>query len=242
MRYLKLFLCAALCLLFIGCTSEVTHSNEPPASYQKAMEDGEICIVVDAGHGLGDVGAMNEENLGDITEADINFAVASLLAENLTEKGYTVIMSHNGIVKPETEYDDGEDTYGPSERADFSNSTAADIFISIHCDSFPSNADVYGTRLYYASGTPYATKLDKQLAEALGDAVNESFPDDKDVILKAMDSSTAYTVLYKTEVPSVLVECGFITNASDAEKLTDVEWQAKFAAALSDGVDEYFEG
>lgn len=239
MKYLKYIICAALCLLLVGCDGE-TKSDEPPLSYQNAMADGEICIVVDAGHGLGDVGALNEENLGDITEADINFAVASLLADALKEKGYTVIMSHDGVTKPETEYDDGEDTYGPSERADFSNSTEADLFISVHCDSFPSNADVYGTRLYYASGTPNATKFDKLLAEALGKTIDKSFPGDKDVILKPMDESTAYTVLYKTEVPSVLVECGFITNETDAKKLVDGEWQAKFAAAISDGIDEYF--
>ena len=240
MKYLKFILCALLCLLFIGCEAEID-DDLPPLSLRQAMEDGEICIVVDAGHGLGDVGALNEENLGDVTEADINFAIASLLCGKLEAKGYTVIMSHDGVTKPETEYDDGEDTYGPSERADFSNSTAADLFISIHCDSFTSNADVYGTRLYYASGTPNATKLDKELAEALADEIDDSFPSDKEVILKAMDESTAYTVLYKTTVPSVLVECGFITNKGDAEKLLDSVWQEKFATALADGVDEYFE-
>ena len=184
---------------------------------------------------------MNEENLGNVTEADINFAVASLFAKNLTKKGYTVIMSHDGETKPYTKYDDGENTYGPSERADFSNSTKADIFVSIHCDSFPSNTDVYGTRLYYADGTPNSTALDKQLASAVGKALDTDFPDAKDVILKPMDSSTAYTVLYKTVIPSLLVECGFITNKGDAEKLLDSEWQAKFASSLADGIDKYFE-
>ncbi len=238
MRYLKLFLCAALCLLFIGCEANVQENS--PTAYENAMADGEIVIVVDAGHGLSDVGAINKENLGDVTEADINFAIASLLYEKLSEN-YTVIMSHDSKEKPYTEYDDGEDTYGPSERADFSNSTAADLFISVHCDSFPTNADVYGTRLYYAENTPNATVFDRKIADAMGDAINAQFPDGKEVILKPMGADTAYTVLYKTVVPSVLVECGFITNRGDAERLTNAEWQNEFATALANGVDKYFE-
>lgn len=239
MKYIKLFLCAAICcLLFIGCEPNIT--VDEPCAYDNAMADGEILIVVDAGHGLGDVGALNEENLGDITEADINFDITTLLCEKLSEK-YTVVMSHDGVTKPDTEYDDGEDTYGPSERADFSNSTAADLFISIHCDSFPSNADVYGTRLYYADGTPNATEFDYKISKAIGDAINEQFQGGKEVILKPMNSNSAYTVLYKTTVPSVLVECGFITNRGDAEKLTDTEWQNEFATAIASGVDKYFE-
>lgn len=235
----KLFLLFLVCTLLIGCSTVII--EEKPTAYESAMEDGQILIVVDAGHGLGDVGAINEENLGDITEADINFAVASVLSEYLSERGYTVVMSHDGITKPETEYDDGEDTYGPSERADFSNAQAADLFISVHCDSFPDNADVYGTRLYYGVDTPNSSKLDESFAEALKRGIEEKFPNDKKVILKPMSGNSAYTVLYKTKVPSVLVECGFITNAGDAKKLLDAAWQNDFALSLANGIDSYFE-
>lgn len=228
-------LCVAICVAFAGCDRE-----KQPTNYENAMLDGAVTILVDAGHGLSDVGAINEENLGTVTEAAINFSVASELAGELAGRGYTVIMSHDGITKPDTEYDDGEETYGPSERSDFSNSTAADIFISIHCDSFPSNADVYGTRIYYPVNTPNSTKLDKQLASAAANAVDTAFPDAKKVILRDMHGEECYTVLYKTVVPSILVECGFITNKGDAEKLLDTEWHKAFALSLANGIDEYF--
>lgn len=235
----KLIALIFVCIMLVGCSTVII--EEKPSIYESAMEDGQILIVVDAGHGLSDVGALNEENLGDVTEADITFAIASLLCNNLSERGYTVAMTHDGVTKPETDYDDGEDTYGPSERADFSNSQAADLFISIHCDSFPSNADVYGTRLYYGVNTPNSSKLDESFAEALKYEIEEKFPNDKEVILKPMNGSDAYTVLYKTKVPSVLVECGFITNKGDAEKLTNADWQKDFATSLTDGIDMYFE-
>ncbi len=236
----RLFALILICTMLVGCSSVII-DEKVPSIYESAMEDGQILIVVDAGHGLSDVGAINEENLGDITEADINFAVASALSEYLIERGYTVVMSHDGKVKPETEYDDGEDTYGPSERADFSNAQAADLFISIHCDSFPDNKDVYGTRLYYGVDTPNSSKLDKSFAEALKYTIEEEFPSDKKVILKPMNGNSAYTVLYKTKVPSVLVECGFITNEDDAKKLADEAWQKDFAASIADGINMYFE-
>lgn len=235
----KLIALIWICIMLVGCSTVII--EEKPSAYESAMEDGQILIVVDAGHGLSDVGALNEENLGVVTEAQITFSIASQLRDRLAERGYTVVMSHDGITKPETDYDDGEDTYGPGERADFSNSQAADLFISIHCDSFPSNADVYGTRLYYGVNTPNSSKLDESFAEALKYGIEETFPNDKEVILKPMNGSEAYTVLYKTEVPSVLVECGFITNRGDAEKLLDESWQKNFAASLADGIDLYFE-
>ncbi len=235
MKKIIFALCALLCLTFAGCGEE-----KQPTNYENAIADGAITILVDAGHGLSDVGAINEENLGTVTEADITFSVASELTKELLSRGYTVIMSHDGITKPDTEYDDGEKTYGPSERSDFSNSTAADIFISIHCDSFPSNADVYGTRIYYPVSTPNSTKLDKQLASAVGSAVDTAFPDAKKVILRDMHGEECYTVLYKTVVPSILVECGFITNKSDAKKMLDTEWHKAFALSLANGIDEYF--
>ncbi len=234
-KYLIYILCVLLCTAFFACKEE-----KQPTNYESAMLDGAVTVLIDAGHGLMDVGAINEENLGSVTEADINFSVASKLADTLTSRGYAVIMSHDGEFQPEVEYDDGKETYGPSERAEFSNTTEADIFISIHCDSFPTNTDVYGTRIYYPVNTPNSTKLDKQLASSVGDAVNKAFPYAKEVILRDMHGEECYTVLYKTVVPSILVECGFITNKSDAEKLLDAEWQTDFATSLADGIDEYF--
>ena len=235
MKRLVLILCVFLCVSLIGCGEE-----KAPTNYENAMLDGEVTVLIDPGHGLMDVGALNEENLGKITEADINFAVALKLENELINRGYSVIMSHDGEFQPEVEYDDGKDTFGPSERAEFSNSTAADIFISIHCDSFPENADVYGTRLYYPVDTPNSTVLDKELAKAVGTAINKAFPSSKEVILRDMHGEDCYTVLYKTAVPSILVECGFLTNKGDAEKLIDAEWQKNFAISLANGIDEYF--
>ena len=74
----------------------------------------------------------------------------------------------------------------------------------------------------------------------MGEAIDTAFPNDKKVVLRDMHGEECYTVLYKTVVPSVLVECGFITNKGDAQKLLDTEWHKAFATSLANGIDEYF--
>lgn len=221
----------------------------PPAYSEKelknrvkeAKKDGKLTIVVDPGHGIADPGAMHDINLGDVTESDLTMAIAKKLGDELTARGYTVILTHDGVTKPDTQWDDGKAVFGPSERSSFSNDQEAHLFVSIHCDAFPDNENVCGTRIYYPVDTPYSTRQDKQFAKDVADAIEDVFPDDKDVSLMDMHGQDCYTVLYKTRVPSILVECGFITNKGDADKLKDAAWQDKFAAALADGVDEYFE-
>ena len=113
-----------LSLLLPSC-GEARKEAEMSAIREAALADGAITVVLDAGHGLGDVGALNEENLGEVTEAEINFAFTMLVKDGLESRGYTVILTHDGETKPDTAYDDGKPTYGPGERADFSNAQPA---------------------------------------------------------------------------------------------------------------------
>ena len=107
-------------------------------------------------------------------------------------------------------------------------------------DQIPQSEDVSGTRIYYPVDTPNSTKYDKEIASACKKALEKAFPDAKKVSLMDMHGEDCYTVIYKTVVPSILVECGFITNKGDAAKLLDETWQQSFADALANGVDAFF--
>lgn len=235
-RFLILML---LTLLLPSCGAE-RRRVEVSAIREAALADGAITVVLDAGHGLGDVGALNEENLGEVTEADINFAFTMLVKDGLESRGYTVILTHDGETKPDTAYNDGKPTYGPGERADFSNAQPADVFLSFHSDSFPSNTDVFGTRVYYPVDTPHSTAADKLLAEALKAAIDKAFPVGKAVGVRDMHGEDCYTVLYRTTVPSVLIEIGFISNAGDAARLIDEDFRRTFSDAVCNAIDAYF--
>lgn len=229
-------------------TTEVT-MYLPPAYSEKELKNqakdakanGTLTVIIDPGHGIADPGAMHSANLGDTTEAMLDMAIARKLETELVNRGYTVVFTHDGVTKPATEWDDGKALFGPSERCSFANEQDAQLFISLHCDAYPQNDTVNGVRIYYPVNTPYSTSLDKKYAKAVSAAVDKAFPDAKDPTLMAMYGEECYTVLYKTRVPSLLVECGFITNLTDAQNLLSEDWQTAFAVALANGIDAYFE-
>ena len=84
------------------------------------------------------------------------------------------------------------------------------------------------------------TYADKLLAEAVKTAIDAAFPDGKAVGLRDMHGEDCYTVLYRTTVPSVLIEIGFISNAGDAARLTDATFRTTFADAVCNAIDAYF--
>ena len=97
--------------------------------------------------------------------------------------------------------------------------------------------EVAGGIFYY---NDCITVVKKNGENYIAKKINASFKDDKKVVVRKMIGQDSYTVLYKTKVPAVLVECGFITNEDDAKKLTDSMWQKKFAKSLANGIDKYF--
>ena len=214
--------------------------NELKKRMAKAKQEKSLCIVIDPGHGLVDPGAVHEKNLGKTTEAELTMIIAQRLATALEARGYKTVLTHDGKTKPYTEYDDGKLMYGPSERCGFSNAQDAHLFISLHCDAYPQSASVSGTRIYYPVDTPNSTKYDKEFANVCKKALETAFPDAKKVSLMDMHGTDCYTVIYKTVVPSILVECGFITNKDDAAKQLDPAWQQTFAEAMATGVDAFF--
>ena len=88
--------------------------------------------------------------------------------------------------------------------------------------------------------TPHSTAADKLLAEALKAAIDKAFPDGKAVGVRDMHGEDCYTVLYRTTVPSVLIEIGFISNAGDAARLIDEDFRRTFSDAVCNAIDAYF--
>ena len=202
-------------------------------------EDGVPCVCVDAGHGFADPGALSDL-LGEQTEREINLAVALLLARELRARGFTVVLTHSGEQFPVTSADDGDRVFSPQERVAYAKTQPIDLFVSLHCDSFPDNPAVSGVRDYYAGGTAWE-QPSELAARTIADAVDFAFPTAKETLVKRMEADSAYYVLREAEYPAVLVEMGFISNGEDAEKMLTEAWQADFARALADAVASLFD-
>lgn len=217
-------------LLLTSCVSI------PDAGQVGGSEQGQekLTICLDAGHGVGDVGAISPFKDGggnEIYEKDINYELVLIIKEDLEAMGYEVILPRGGDDEdPVAGYDD-EGKSGIVQRVKFANKNKYDLYISIHCNSF-SDESVSGTRLYYNKGNN--NKKNKKLAASLSSAIKAKFS----VEPKTYDNADLYAVT-ATNMPACLIEIGFITNKGDLDKMLDPSWRDDFADALSVGISKY---
>ena len=180
-----------------------------------------LTIVIDAGHGGHDPGAIGIE---DIHEKNVVLDVAARLRDMLAAKGAKVIMTRI------------DDTFVDlSERADIANRSSADIFISIHANAF-SRSEACGIEtLYRAEGTR------GEKSKALASGVNLAL-----VALTGATNRGAVAdvrdlrVLKNTEMPAVLVEVGFTTNPEEGAKLGTEAYRAMLAKGIAEGVTQFW--
>lgn len=173
-------------------------------------------IMLDAGHGGRDPGAVYNGR----QEKDDSLRLTLAVGE---------ILQNNGI---DVEYTRTTDVYEtPFQKAEEANEAGVDFFVSIHRNSFPTDNQVSGVEslVYDLSGIKYemAQDIDEQL-EAIG-FVNLGVKARPDLI-----------VLRKTEMPAVLVEVGFINSETD-NQLFDNNFDA-IALAIADGILDTLEG
>lgn len=175
-------------------------------------------VAIDPGHGGADTGAIGVTGL---KEKDFNLAVALLLAEFLEDVGAEVVMTR-------------DDDYSVSnkERVGVANDAEVDVFVSIHANAY-SNPDSNGIETYYCSnsGNSDAGKfLAQQLQRELISTI-----DFRDRGVK----TNSYYVLKNTDMPSALVEVGFLSNPEEEKWLKTDNARAETAEALFLGLESY---
>lgn len=174
-------------------------------------------IVIDPGHsGPVEPGAC----AGNVRECDVVLAIAKLLAEQLDERGYEVLLTRT----------DNIETDGLLFRAELANANQADLFISIHVNSVVNPA-ANGTEVYHYPKSEEGQKLSRFIQLRL---VEE---------LKTVDRGVKeanFQVLRETECPAVLVEVAFISNEADRQLLTAYACQLGAAMAIAAGIESYF--
>ena len=180
-------------------------------------------VLIDAGHGGFDPGKVSGSDL----EKDINLAISQKLQSYLELGDSTVFM---------TRVDDS--VLSHTKRGDMysrkllANTSRADIFISIHQNSYQTSG-VKGAQVFYFNSSDNS----KKLAQRIQDKINE-FADPGNI--RQPKENSSYYVLKQTTMPAVIVECGFLTNPSEKLKLVDPDYQERLAWAIYMGVVEYF--
>jgi len=173
-------------------------------------------VVIDAGHGGKDPGATSV--LG-FYEKGINLAVARKVAWLLGQKGLRVKMTRT------SDY-----FVGLEDRAAIANNLRADLFVSIHSDSFPKSTR-RGFTVYIARS---ASSSSRRAASAIVRSMSGTG-------LNSFGTQTAsYHVLTGTRGPAVLVEMGYLSNRREAALLRSSSFQNRLAEAVADGISDYF--
>lgn len=113
-----------------------------------------------------------------------------------------------------------------SKRAEIANNENVDIFISVHINS-SSNATANGFEIYHCQGSTNGKKLAECISRKITNIKNRGV------------KSSRFQVLVKTNMPAVLVECGFISNNNDLKLMMNDEWVELFANSLAQGLEEY---
>ena len=177
--------------------------------------------MIDAGHGGSDPGAQGKDANGNVVanEKDINLSIAKKLVAVLKQRGVNAVFTRDSDVY-----------WSLDERTSFANNLKADLFVSVHCNAL-TDTSVGGSLVmhhtsneYSSTGTLLATNILKYLSDAW-QTKNRG----------RMDGSKMY-VIRKAEMPSVIVENAFITNAQDRAKLIDETYQQRAAEAIANGI------
>ena len=189
-------------------------------------------IIIDAGHGLPDGGTVG---VGGVIEQEINLKIAKKVEEVLKGKGYITVMTRTGedsIAKDEGMTIRQMKVQDMKKRKELIKESDADLFISIHMNSYP-DPKVSGLRVFYSAKhskiKDLSEDIQKRISEITGAKTYAVKTADRDLFL-----------MKDPPIPAILVECGFLSNPDEEKKLADAEYQAKIAWAIADSVEKYY--
>lgn len=225
-RWLQLGICF---LFFIGA---FWFSGEALLLVQNSGE--QRTVAIDPGHGGFDGGfTPGEINGKALVEKDINLSISFILKEKLEAAGYKVLMTRETDKGLYGEGDSNKKRADMQKRVALINGSGADIALSIHQNSF-TEASSHGAQTFYYPASVEAQKL----AESIQAEIKNAVQDDNHRVAKSNDT---YYMLKKSACPLVIVECGFLSNYTEAQLLATEEYQEKIAEGIFQGVCAYFQ-
>lgn len=187
-------------------------------------------IVIDAGHGGEDSGAVADNGT---LEKDINLDIAIKLNEMLLSSGFHTLMTRE---KDVAIYDKDQDenlrqkkVSDMQNRLELINSTPNNILVSIHQNKFPEKK-YSGTQVFFSKNN----KLSEILASNIQSSVKNLIQPQNNREIKPANKDIF--ILYNSKVPAIIVECGFISNDEELNKLNNEDYKSKIAFAIYCGI------
>lgn len=218
--FIVLFTATGVALYFIF---DDLHSEPFDYSNVEVVSGGvQRVIVIDPGHGGMDGGAVADDGT---LEKDLNLIIAKDVAQILKYNGFRVILTR------ETDTMLGSGETGKVKRADLNERLRIaeggdNILVSIHMNKYPDSRP-HGLQVYYSKNNAHSHTLAEHIRQT---AVSVMQPDNKREVKAA---GSEIFILNKATVPAVLIECGFLSNTEELEKLKNEEYQRELASVIA---------
>lgn len=211
-------------------------TDNPAAGEQAPAETAPAprTVILDAGHGGEDPGAVSDYS--GLREKDINLNIVMLIKNLLEKDGYRVILTR------ETDrlvYSDEAKTILQKRKEDLTrrkkimDESGADIVLSIHLNKFPQTK-YHGAQTFFPPNSPDSQKLANEIQNFI--RLNADNANDRAALVK----KDQIMILKNLKTPTVVVECGFLSNSDEEKLLGNEEYQNKLSAAIKAGVDNYY--
>ena len=226
--YLLLFgvIFIVVCLVMISSFSDIAVLTS-----RDLEADNAPYVIIDAGHGGEDGGA----EVDGVLEKDINLAIAGMTADILRLHGYRVKEVRTEDVAV---YSNDAQSLREKKKSDLNNRVklfnedADSIIVSIHQNKF-SGSKSHGTQIFYSKNHSDSEKLARSIQTSAvmllqNDNTRELKPAGKDIY-----------ILDQTKNPAVIVECGFLSNPEELQKLSDPAYRQEMAYAVAMGIIDF---
>lgn len=169
------------------------------------------------------------------TEAETNLKIALKVQSLLEQSGATVILTRsdeNAIYDIDSKTLRQKKISDIHNRVKIGNESSADIFVSIHLNKIPQQ-QYSGWQTFYQEGNEQSINLAKSIQTNLNDSIQK---ENKRVPMKL---NTVY-IMKHVEIPTAIVECGFLSNPEEEQLLLDDEYQDRLAWGIFNGIMDYF--
>lgn len=228
----RLILFSMLIFIFTGITVGFDYVSDKNDVNDVFDFSEDITVIIDPGHGGIDGGTSAKDGT---VEKDINLSIALKLNDILKSKGFDTVMTRED---DRSIHDENADTIRKQKVSDIKNrlsvieNTPNCLFVSIHQNYF-EDPKYFGTQVFYSKNNPESAVLADSVRRSV---IKNLQPDNKREIKQ---SGKEIYLLYHSSAPSIMVECGFLSNSEETEKLKNEEYQKQMALTVAEGISDF---
>ncbi len=224
MMIIAMFSLSAILCTSMNITKKSVLTSSTPVSSK--------VVVLDAGHGKPDEGAQSKNG---VTEEKTNLSIVLKLQKLLEESGCTVILTRsdeNGIYDLDKSTLREKKVSDVKNRVKLGNDSSADIFVSVHLNKGDSE-NYNGWQTFYKESDEKGLRLAKCIQNGLGETINVENK-------RTENKIEGIYIVDNVEIPTTIVECGFLSNPQEEKKLLTEEYQNELAWGIYSGILNYF--